>query len=734
MKRIQSCLSPAGATALLVLFWISGVFAETVFVEREFQGSAEGTPAVPLLHIEGTLSNTPAITGSVTIHLQFEGSGDLRALFIDQGTGLLAGMGLGAMTVQGGTGSIDYATGHWSVDFSPNGMVGSFRLAASYQVGVSEPSQFREMAERQTASFADPLIKLGGGLAHSDVQPGTLLLTLRRMSDSAVMGIYCDAGAGVLTGATFLNSNLPEFSAGTLNVRNGAWILDIPQPGLSEAVAVEAIYSAADGSWAALDETVGVVAVPTAEPLLKIGGWLTHPHPVPGSVTFFLRSRTSGRLIGAIEDSTGGSLSGEFLFASLTALPVQGFMTHSTGGWFADLAMPGADQDLDIRVSYLYSNGPPRKVVNSPRIIEGFDAAPLISFAGQALGAPLRPGSVGGWVYQAPDNRLRGTFRDLGDGRLEGRYLFQGIVPVSIQGRIDYSSGGWSVSMPYPGFVGTGSVWVCSQTAFPLTLPWDFNGDWHSDLAIVTNGIWSAQSLAGSNLFHDIAWGWSGAVSIYGDYDGDSINDWSVYDPVSGDWYILSLTGSVVAWEKNWGYPGAIPVPGDYDRDGIYDYAVFGAGEGRWYLLSSVGSILGWDIQWGWPGATPVSGDFDGDGIYDLAVFDPATGHWYIRSCAGPVLTWSRQWGWPGARVVPGDYDGDNRWDLAVFNDQTGRWYIQSLSGDILVWNLQWGWQGAIPVTGDFDGDGAFDLAVYNADTQRWYIMSLTAGVVAWER
>jgi hypothetical protein len=735
MKRILYRLSGVWAKTLMGLFWISTVHANTFYIAQDFQGWAEGTPAVPLCHIEGTLSNTPAITGSVSILLQFEGSGDLRALLLDQGAGVLAGLGLGAADVQVGTGFVDYATGRWSVDWAPVGMVGSFNISASYQSGISSPLEFHQVAGVESATSTNPLIKMGGGLSLATLQPETLRLILRRKSDDTVMGLFCGTGAGELVGATFLNSNLPEFSSGRLNPYNGAWIIDIPTPGLIEDFRVDAVYAAADNpSLASLNEFLGTAPVPPAAPLLRMGGELLHSHPVPGSVSLFLRSHETGRLLGFVEDSTNGMLLGNLLFASRISLSVEGGITYSTGGWFADVSMPGADENLDITASYCYSNGPPRKIVNSPQTIQGTDAAPLLSFSGKARGLPLCPGTVRGWVYQSPSNLLSGTFHDLGDGRLKGGYLFQGIVPVAIQGGIEYTTGLWSVSMTYPGLVGTCSVWVSSLPLHSLSKPWDFNGDWQSDLTVYTNGIWSAQTLAQSNLFHDINWGWSNASPIYGDYEGKGINDWAVYDRASGDWYVRSLRGSLVAWKKNWGYSGAIPVPGDYDRDGVYDYGVFGVADGRWYLLSAVGPVIGWGIQWGGAGATPVPGDYDGDGLYDLAVFDSTSGSWYVRSLVGPVLAWDKQWGWPDARVVPGDYDGDDCWDLAVFNDQTGRWYIQSLTGGVLAWGLQWGWQGAVPVTGDFDGDGTFDLAVYNHDRHRWYIVSLTAGVIAWDR
>lgn len=705
-------------------------------VVSEYQGDFVGTFAIPLRQVEGTVTSAPVAPGSMSIRFQFPDSGDARALFFDQGDGRLVGLGLGAAAAQAGTGWVEYASGRWAVDIAPTGLVGAFAVYADVRSDSAAPPEFTELAAAEFASDAYPLLKTGGGLSHVDLFPGGLTLIARRRSDDAVMGLFYDTGSGRLTGATFLNRVLPEFATGRVNYSNGAWVLDFPAPGLSEPVDFYAVYDAGDLTPAAIWDPAGAADLAPGDLLLKIGGLLPQSHLAPGTLTLFLRSRVTGRLLGVVEDDGSGALTGTFLFGGMMSLPVSGRLVVSTGAWFADLAMPGSDQALDLFASYRYASyGVPRALANSPSVLFAADADPVRDLAGRVTGKPLRPGSVVGWIFREPDRRLVGAFRDLGDGRLQGVSLYQGVVPVSILGTIDYVSSDWQATLTFPGWTGSGTVWVCAQPLNGSQLPWDFAGDGRSERVVFSDGRWSAQTAGGVDLFRDVAWGWSGSAAVWGDYNGDGRNDFTVYDLAAGDWYVRAATGAVFVWRMNWGFPDAQPVPGDYDGDGRADFAVFGGPAACWYIASATGGGImdGWAVQWGWPGALPVPGDYDGDGRFDQAVFDARGGHWFVRSTQGTVLSWNRQWGWPGARPVPGDYDADGRWDLGVFDDLGGRWFIQSMDGALLAWDVQWGWPGAVPVTGDFDGDGAFDLAVYHPDTRRWFVRSLTQGVLVWD-
>ncbi len=132
-----------------------------------------------------------------------------------------------------------------------------------------------------------------------------------------------------------------------------------------------------------------------------------------------------------------------------------------------------------------------------------------------------------------------------------------------------------------------------------------------------------------------INWGWSEAVPVQGDYDGDGIADIAVYWPPGGNWYIW---GSREGFRKTqWGFDRAEPVPADYDGDGITDLAVYVPATGEWIVWGSREGYMKW--QWGWDAAWPVPADFDDDGRADPAVYWPEGGNWYILPFATPETT-----------------------------------------------------------------------------------------------
>ncbi len=71
-----------------------------------------------------------------------------------------------------------------------------------------------------------------------------------------------------------------------------------------------------------------------------------------------------------------------------------------------------------------------------------------------------------------------------------------------------------------------------------------------------------------------VSWGLNGDIPVGGDYDGDGINDFTVFRPVSagpwsGTWFIKPSTGTCPSYTtvlsggcyKQWGIAGDIPVP-----------------------------------------------------------------------------------------------------------------------------------------------------------------------------
>jgi hypothetical protein len=78
--------------------------------------------------------------------------------------------------------------------------------------------------------------------------------------------------------------------------------------------------------------------------------------------------------------------------------------------------------------------------------------------------------------------------------------------------------------------------------------------------------------------------------------------DQAVFDSQGGYWYIKTLSGTVLAWQVQWGWSTAIPVSGDFNGDGKYDLAVYDSATGLWYVRNLSGGV----IAWGSTGAGPV--------------------------------------------------------------------------------------------------------------------------------
>ena len=69
---------------------------------------------------------------------------------------------------------------------------------------------------------------------------------------------------------------------------------------------------------------------------------------------------------------------------------------------------------------------------------------------------------------------------------------------------------------------------------------------------------------------------------------------------------------------------GTVPVPGDYNGDSMTDFAVFDTATGTWDVRGQFSFVFGDGTD------TPVPGDYDGDGTTDIAVYRPSTGTWDV--------------------------------------------------------------------------------------------------------
>jgi len=293
-------------------------------------------------------------------------------------------------------------------------------------------------------------------------------------------------------------------------------------------------------------------------------------------------------------------------------------------------------------------------------------------------------------------------------------------IPGSVQ------PGQWYFMKSRLGFDGSKSF------GYQGTLPvvGDFDGDGLADYGCydptgtpspgsVIPGTWYFMlSTAG---FKTASIGFPGRTPVVGDFDGDGIDDYGSYDADGipgvvkpGSWHLWLSTAGFTT--HTFGYPGTVPVVGDFDGDGIDDFGVYDANgipgsvpAGSWYFMLSTAGFKT-DV-FGYPGTVPVVGDFDGDGIDDYGCYDAAgipgavsPGQWYFKMSTEGFSTLSGL-GHYGAVPVIGDFDGDGREDPAIYTaaglpgvSSPGTWrFHRSALG---AFTTQFGYKNTVPVSG----------------------------------
>ena len=267
--------------------------------------------------------------------------------------------------------------------------------------------------------------------------------------------------------------------------------------------------------------------------------------------------------------------------------------------------------------------------------------------------------------------------------------------------------------------------------------PVDINGDGRTDFVVVRNTgggpggqlTWLT-SFAGGNPFSSREWGINGDLVLAGDYDGDGVDDVTIYRASQGTFYIIQSATLTMRIEQL-GQSGDNPrIVGDYNGDGRDDLAVYRSGtQSTWFYKTSPTALFT-AVDWGQTGDFLAPGDYDGDGKADFVVqrADGGNGRFWKRLSGGTFS--SELFGLSSDGVVPGDYDGDGKTDLAVFRN----------SGGFFVWNFEpsgtagstvvsdtWGVTGDLTVQGDYDGDGKTDYAVWRSGTPGTFYM-MTVG------
>jgi subtilisin-like proprotein convertase family protein len=230
-------------------------------------------------------------------------------------------------------------------------------------------------------------------------------------------------------------------------------------------------------------------------------------------------------------------------------------------------------------------------------------------------------------------------------------------------------------------------------------------------------------------------------IPVEGDFDGDGVADYGVFDFSTATWTIKESTLGVVSQQMGW--PGvALPVPADYDGDGRTDMVVFQPNQAIWIGRLSGGAVLNQQFGQGTDFGgrdQAVPADYDGDGKADLMLYRPQTAQWLGKMSHGRALTGDLnlaptlapfQFGWAGVDVAaPADYDGDGKVDLGLYRPGDGTWLVKPMSIGSGGQPIPTGGSqtrpgfaaaGDIPAPLDYDGDGKADLTVFRPGTTQW--------------
>jgi hypothetical protein len=269
--------------------------------------------------------------------------------------------------------------------------------------------------------------------------------------------------------------------------------------------------------------------------------------------------------------------------------------------------------------------------------------------------------------------------------------------------------------------------------------PADWNGDGLTDFLVYNSvtGAWTKATNNGAGDFTYYSGAWPPGLKPYVmDLDADGRSDVFNYAPMSGVWTRCVSTpgdGTVdFACGANGQWPAGLSLyVGDFNGDLIPDFFVYNAATGQWTLALNSGTAFRYDASGTWPAGLAVfPADYNGDGRTDLFVSNPATGDWSLLITDLTLLPfpapgykftnypghWSTGW-----TLTVGDFNGDSRADLFLFNEATGDHYVATSNGTSFTLSARDTWSPGWKVQTLPNAIRA-NLLLYDPKSGQWYL------------
>ena len=215
---------------------------------------------------------------------------------------------------------------------------------------------------------------------------------------------------------------------------------------------------------------------------------------------------------------------------------------------------------------------------------------------------------------------------------------------------------------------------------------------------------------------------------VFADYDGDKKTDFAFFQPDSGEWVIFLSKLPDIPFKTFLGSIGDLPIPLTLNGNGNYKPTIWRPNSSTWLITET--NKEGKDEQKiileGTYQDSACGGDFDGDGKSDLIVWRPDDGFWHIVKSSTKFdfaqsdhIQHGQEWD----IIVPNDYNGDGKCDLVFWRPENQVWYVL-LAGTNNKSELKFGHKDDIPLSADTDGDGVPELITWSMSKKSWNILN----------